>query len=242
MQTFDMSGMSGIANTTLTNMTLDTKGILVTNSSLSSSYSVPCKLFYFNVPTVTNGIITQTPLDYGSFNCTGVSPGLVTITNIPLNSSQITTIQTNLHNGKTTQSFMIFPLFNSTMRTNLDNNNYQYGIEKHQIQFYFKGDGFDCAIISGSGLCNFLNNPWEANATAYGKSTFGDWFYVIVFFPFPMVVYLITRNGLYAGFVGLGIMLVIETINRTVFEIALTMLAIAGGFTLYEVIRKRLFE
>jgi len=242
MRNIDVSGMSGLANSTSMNMTIDTRGQLITNKLLSSHYNVPCKLFYFNNPTITDGVISQTPQNLASFSCTGTNPGTVQTILIPFNSTVRSTIQSNINSGNTTQAFMIFPLFNATMRSNIDTNNYEYGIEKHLLTFYVKGDGFNCAIIFGSGQCNFLNNPWAANEIAFGKDILGQWFYVVVFFPFPMACYLITRNGVYAGFVGLGIMLVITRIDKVVLEMALTMITIAAAFAFYEVIRKRLFE
>ena len=60
--------------------------------------------------------------------------------------------------------------------------------------------------------------------------------------PLPMSVFLLTRNGTYAGFVCLPIILVIHTLDDVVFEISLTMIAVAVAFSLYEIIRKRISE
>ena len=57
-----------------------------------------------------------------------------------------------------------------------------------------------------------------------------------------MTVYLTTRNGAYAGFVSMGLMITFTQIDRIVFEVSLTMILISAGFLLYEVIRKRLFQ
>lgn len=237
-----MSGMTSISNSTIMNMTIDTRGDLVQSRTLSNHYSVNCQLLYFNNTSVVNGVITQTPQVFNSTSCTDSPPGSRVEHVVTFSNAQMSEIQSSLNSGQTNQMFMLLPNFNSTMRTNLDSSGYQFAIEKQGLSYYINGNGFNCELIQGSGFCNFLNKPWVANEIAFGKDIFGPWFYVIVFFPFPMVVYLITRNGVYAGFMGLAIMLVINTISPMIFEIALTMVAIAAAFAFYEVIRKRLLE
>ena len=101
--------------------------------------------------------------------------------------------------------------------------------------------GSDCIYIQASRYCGFFESPWNAMKKILGEDYIGDWFYILIWFPIPMVVYLTTRNGTYAGFVGMGIMISIQTIDQTVFEISLSMIAISAGFLFYEILRKRLF-
>ena len=104
------------------------------------------------------------------------------------------------------------------------------------------GTGFDCFTIPSSDFCNFLEQPWGAIQIVMGKEIIGDWFYVLVFFPLPISIFLLTRNGAFAGFVCLPLILVINTIDTVVFEVSLTLIAIASGFGFYELIRKRIFD
>lgn len=242
METVDMSGMTNISNATVMNMTIDTRGSVISHQILSNHYSVNCDLLYFNNTSIVNGIITQTPQVFNSTSCTDSPTGARVEHVITFTPSQVSEVEASLNAGNNNQMFMLLPHFNATMQSSLDSSGYEFGIEKQGLAYYINGNGFNCELIQGSGFCNFLNKPWAANEIAFGKEIFGPWFYVIVFFPFPMVVYLITRNGVYAGFMGLAIMLVINTISPMIFEISLTMIAIAAAFAFYEVIRKRLLE
>lgn len=243
MLNYDLSDLTSIENTTAVNVTEHTRGVLITDPDLSQSYNdpIPCSLFYFDNPGFNEDVISKEPTVIGSFSCTdgGI---LVQEIQIPFSAGQITTFQNNLQGGNETIALMVFPTYNATMRSSLDSNNYEYGIERHESDLTIEGDGFSCVIIQASGYCNILNDWWGAVSLALGKDWIGDWFYVIVFFPFPMATFLITRNGTYAGFIGLGIMLTIQTIDRTIFEIALSMILISAGFGFYEIVRKKLVE
>jgi hypothetical protein len=239
---YDVTGLGAISNATSVNIIINSKGSLITDTTKSNSYNVPCKLYYFNNPDLTSGAIIQVPQNYGSFSCTGNSTNPTKSNTVSLSPTQITAFQNSIKAGNYTFSVMVFPTLNATMQTNLNTNHYEYGIQKFQNSLYVNGDGFNCAIIAGSGMCNFLDKPWTAIAIAYGQEWIGPWFFVLVFFPFPMATYLITRNGTYAGFVGLGIMLAIQSISPTIFEIALTMILISASFGFYEVIKRRLLS
>ena len=100
----------------------------------------------------------------------------------------------------------------------------------------------ECVVIRASNWCNFYNDPWGAVKQTLGASYLGEWFYVLVFLPIPMSVFLITRNGAYAGFVCLPIILTVTTLDKVVIETALSLILIAAGFGFYEIIKKRLHE
>ena len=243
MFTFDFSKIHAIENATNITYLMDTNGVTITNRTTSNQYQVTCDLLFFGDISGESSAIIQTPINMTSFSCSG-NPPLAQVQEISYNFTQahIDLITDNIQAQNYTLSFMVFPHFNNTMRSSLDTNNYEYGIEKHKNDFSITGDGFLCAVIRESNFCNLFNEPWQAVGKALGSDIIGDWFYVIVFFPIPMCVFLATRTGLYAGFVGLGIMLVIETIDQTVFEISLSMIAICAGFGFYDIIRKRLFD
>lgn len=223
------------------NVKLDTKSMLLSDLSLSNQYVTPCNLFVFGNPTISSGVISQSPDDYGSFNCSNGTNAIIQTT-IPFNSTETTALFDQITAGNTSFSIMVFPTFNSTMRSGLDASSYKYAIGNYQNQLHIVGDGFYCMWIRESNMCNLYYEPWEAVKDALGQQYIGDWFYVLMFFPIPMAVFLSTRNGAYAGFTSLSIMLVIETIDPVVFEIALSMVLISAGFGFYEVIRKRIFE
>jgi len=215
--------------------------MLLSDDTLSNNYIVPCDLFVFGSPTVTNGIISQTPTDYNDFSCTGNSTDATQFITIPYTAGQITTLENHI-GANDTYSIMVFPNFNATMRSDLDAGGHRYAVGNFKNDLNILGDGFYCMFIQASGMCNFYYEPWEAVKDVMGEDYIGDWFYVMIFFPLPMAVMLTTRNGAYAGFTGLGIMLVIQTIDQTIFEIALSMILISAGFGFYEVIRKRIHE
>jgi len=137
---------------------------------------------------------------------------------------------------------MLFPELNATMRSFLDSSNNDYALGKLDNSLIIVGEGFNCITIEASNWCDMYNDPWGAIKKALGEDYIGDWFYVFVFFPLPFMVFLVSRNGTYAGFVCLPILLFINTIDDVVFDISLALLALAGAFGFYEMIRKRLVE
>lgn len=115
-------------------------------------------------------------------------------------------------------------------------------IERGTTKIKLEVEGTNCMLVTASRQCGFFTEPWEALKTVLLADYIGQWFYVIIFLPIPMVIYLQTRNGAYAGFASLGLMLALhELVEQLVFETALSMIAIAAGFLFYEVLRKRLF-
>lgn len=236
---FDVSGLNAISNSTAMNFTIDSRGSIIDNRTLSSSYNTNCKILHFQHPDLLAGALITTPDVYkSSFACTN---GLATVNTVyTFDSSQIGNFENEEINGHYNFALMVFPQYNASMLSNLSTNSLTFGLERLQSSFYTNGEGFTCAIIPGSGLCDFEQKPWKAIAVAFGADYIGDWFTVIVFLPFPFVAYLVTRNGTYAGFVGLGIMGAIEAINPLVFQIALTMILISASFGFYEVLKKRL--
>lgn len=240
LSTFDLSDLSNIENTTSVSLHIDSRSMLLSDDSLSSQYDVQCSLFYFG-EFVDGNVINHTPQNYNSFSCTGDSGKVQEIT-VPFTADQTSHLQSQIASGNYFFRLMIFPNFEGTALNSIATNNYQYAIGKYSQQLSITGDGFNCVVIEASNWCNFYNDPWGAIKQALGADYFGEWFYVLVFLPIPMSVFLITRNGAYAGFVCLPIMLTITTIEKVVFEIALSMILIAGGFGFYEIIRKRLHE
>lgn len=240
--TYNLVDIKRIENITSVSVLIDSKSMVLTNSSDSNRYTVGCDLLFFGDPTITNGVISQTPVNYNSFSCTGNSSSKIQEITIPYDAGQITTFETDIQSKNFTYSLMVFPDFNATMRTDLSSNGYTYAIGKFANKLDVTGDGFNCAVISASNWCNFYNAPWVSVKKALGEDYIGDWFYVLVFMPIPMSVFLLTRNGAYAGFVSLPIMLVITTIDQVIIEVSLSMLFIAGGFGFYEILRKRIFE
>lgn len=237
---YDVSGLTTISNTTALDFTVDSRSFIIDHPTLSNGYLPTCELYHFNHPDLLAGAIIQIPDVYkSSFICVNANSTAHEQV-IILNSTEINNFQSNILGGNTTFSLMVFPQFNATMLSSISSNHFQYGLEKFDNALYVNGNGFNCAIIPGSGMCDFQNHPWTAIGIAFGSEWIGPWFYVIVFFPFPMATYLITRNGTYAGFLGLGIMLAIQTINPMIFQIALTMIFICASFGFYEVIKRRL--
>ena len=240
--TYNLVDIKNIENITSVSVLIDSKSMLLEDDDLSDQYTVNCELLFFGDPTITNGIISQTPTIYNSFSCTGTNSTTIQEITIPYSAGQITTFETDIQAGNFTYSLMVFPDFDATMRTGLVTNGYTYAIGKFANELDVTGDGFNCAVISASNWCNFYDAPWEGVKKALGEDYIGDWFYVLVFMPLPMSVFLLTRNGTYAGFISLPIILVIHTIDQVIFEVSLTMIALAFGFTLYEIIRKKLVE
>ena len=241
LHTYDFQDLSNLYNTTSINYHADTKSMIVNSLDTVDTNSIDCELYYFeNVDTSSDISITPT-LIASSYDCTGNS-GNVIQSIIPFSTANNATLTTEIQNGNYSQSFMLFPSLNSTMRSYLDSNNLDYGIGKFDNSIMISGSGFNCITIESSNWCDMFNNPWGALKKALGEDYIGDWFYVFVFFPIPMMVFLVSRNGTYAGFVSLPIILAINTIDPIIFEISLSMLALAGAFGFYELLRKRLVE
>ena len=101
----------------------------------------------------------------------------------------------------------------------------------------------NCMWVASSRMCGFADNPWEAVKTVLLADQMGQWFYVMILLPIPMTIYLTTRNGAYAGFASMGLILLFNELEQDplIVEVALTMILIASGFLFYEVLRKRLF-
>lgn len=240
--TYDLQDISNIENTTSVSVLIDSKSMLLEDDNLSNQYTFECQLFYFGDPTIINGIITQIPDVYNSFSCTGNGSSLIQEIAIPYTIEQITTFEDNIQNRNYVYSLMVFSNFNATMLDGLESNGYTFALGKYAKELSVTGDGFNCAVIAVSNWCNFYNTPWESVKKALGEDYIGDWFYVLVFMPLPMAVFLLTRNGAYAGFISLPIMLTIVTIDKVVIEVALTMITVAAALSFYEIIRKRISE
>lgn len=227
---------------TSVNFNVDAQSQVLSDSTQSASYQPVCDLLYFGDPTVSGGVISLTPSVFQSdFNC--VSGTQTTSLTIPLNSSEITIVSSHITGQNNTIAFMVFPNFNATLRGDMDSNNWEYGVANFLNQFNLEADGgFYCMFVKASGMCNIFYEPWEAVKDVLGEDYVGDWFYVMIFLPLPMSIFLTTRSGLYAGFSSLSMMLVIQTIDTTIFEVSLSMILIAAGFGFYEVLRKRLVQ
>lgn len=238
--TFDFSDLANVENVTSITYYVDSRGLALDNFSANADYQLNCKLLYFaNEDTTAD--ISLSPTVINSFDCTGTAGEVQEIT-IPYSAGQNTTLTTAIQAGQFLQSFMIWGDYNSTLRTALDNNGDTFATGKFKNEIEINGDGFNCITIEASNWCNFWNEPWNAVKKALGEDYIGDWFYVFVFLPFPFTVFLLTRNGAYAGFVCLPIIYVITTIDQVVFEIALSMIIIASAFGFYEMLRKKIHE
>ena len=238
LSTFDLREIQNIENVTSVSLSIDSKPSLLFGGSNPSQYDTQCNLFYFSDYTDGNAIY-HTPQNYNSFSCTGNS-GIQEI-KIPFTLSQITSFENQIANGNYFFDIMIFPNFGNNLNQIIQNNHH-YTIGKYSQELSIAGDGFDCTVIAASNWCNLFNDPWGGVKKALGADYFGEWFYVLVFLPLPMSVFLITRNGAYAGFVCLPLILVITTIEQRVIEISLSMILIAAAFGFYEILRKRLHE
>jgi hypothetical protein len=236
---YNMVPLADMVNATEILFRADTKGRHVTNPSLSTNYNVTCNLFYFEDLETLSNSISETPTKVDDFNCAVASDTSVQTNTINFTSTIVNHIQSRITNNNTqTIYFMVIPNYTAGFVSGLSSAS--FGIEKYIDRLTITGDNFDCTIIFESNMCGWLEDPWAAVRKMLGEDYIGEWFYVLIWFPFPMVAFLATRNGTYAGFLGLGIMLVIQTISKTVFEIALTMVIISAGFTFYEAFRKRL--
>jgi len=240
MLTFNLDDLANIENVTAITYYVDSRALVPNNNTANDQYQVNCKLLYFADESLTS-TISLSPDIINSFDCTGTA-GQVQEIIIPYSSAQNTTLTNAIQAGEFQQSFMIWGDFNSTVRTSLDSNDDLFGVGKFRNELSITGDGFNCVTIQSSNWCNFYNEPWEAVKKALGEDYIGQWFYVFIFFPFPISVFLITRNGAYAGFVCLPIILIINTIDQVVYEISLSMIFIASAFGFYEMIRKKIHE
>lgn len=241
LHTFDFQDLNLLYNTTSITYYTDTRSMTPNDLSIIDFNAINCELYYFeNVDTTAD--ISKTPTLIGSsFDCTE-NNGQVIEATIPFSVANNSTLQSHIQAGNYTQSFVLFPTLNATMRAFLDSTNNDYAIGKLDNSLILNGEGFNCVTIEASNWCDMFNDPWGAIKKALGEDYIGDWFYVIVFFPLPFMVFLVSRNGTYAGFVCLPIILFINTIDQVVFEISLSLIALAGAFGFYEMLRKRLIE
>lgn len=235
-----MIPMADMENATSILERLDTKVRHVTDPTLSTSYNMTCNLFYFKNLESLPDSIAETPVKIGSYQCGVANNSTQQSNTLSFPSNNVTNVQTRVTNGTETIYIMTIPNYTAGFVAGLGGDS--FGIERFLDRMTITGDGFDCTVIYESNMCGWLDNPWPAVRKMLGQDYIGDWFYVIIWFPFPMVVYLSTRNGVYAGFLGLGIMLVINQINTIVYQIALSMVAICAGFVFYEAVRKRLMN
>ena len=242
LHTFNFEDLVNLENTTSITYSLDTKSMVVNNQTLNDQYQVNCRLFYFgHVDAGSNLIVTPSIFTNSTFDCTG-SEGEVQQLRISFSPSQNSTLTSAIQAGEFSQSFMLFPNFTSSLRTDWDSNGTLYAVGKYSNQISIIGDGFNCVTIEASNMCNIINEPWEAIKKALGEDYIGEWFYVMVFFPLPFAVFLITRNGAYAGFVCLPILLTINTVLQEVKEMSWSLILIASAFGFYEIVRKKIHE
>jgi len=96
-----------------------------------------------------------------------------------------------------------------------------------------------CFATTNSSMCGFIDNPWNAIKHVFFVDYLGDWFVAIMFFPIIIVMYLLTKNGTYAGLIGLFIVAGTNQAQTLAVEVGITLVAISTGFLFYEVIRKR---
>lgn len=241
VHTYNFEDLVNIDNVTSVTYYTDTRAMIPTDLDLSDPNQINCELYYLGTVDTSANISLSPTLIGSAFDCTENNAQVIEAT-IPFNTAQNATLTTAIQAGNYSQSFVLFPTLNATMRAYLDSNDYDYSIGKYQNSIIINGDGFSCITIEASGWCNMFDDPWGAIKKALGEDYIGSWFYVFVFFPIPFMVFLASRNGTYAGFVCLPILLFINTIDQVVFEISLSLMAIAGMFGVYEMLRKRLVE
>ena len=99
-----------------------------------------------------------------------------------------------------------------------------------------------CFATQESQMCGFISNPWDAIKHALFVDYLGDWFVAVVYFPIISLVFILTRNFTYTGFVGMFIVIGTDQAESLPFEISITLIAISAGLAFYEVIRKRVME
>ena len=241
VHTFDFQDLSALTNTTSITYYTDTRSMNPQDLTVIDSNDIQCELYYLGNPD-TSADISVTPTLIGSaFGCSETT-GQVIEAIIPFSAGNNATLQTQIQGGNYTQSFILFPQLNATMRTFLDTENNDYALGKLDNSITIVGLGFNCITIESSNWCNMYEDPWGAIKKALGEDYVGDWFHVFVFFPIPFMVFLTSRNGTYAGFVCLPILLFINTIDQVIFDISLSFIALAGAFAFYDLLRKRLIE
>ena len=64
-----------------------------------------------------------------------------------------------------------------------------------------------CFATQESQMCGFISNPWDAIKHALFVDYLGDWFVAVVYFPIISLVFILTRNFTYTGFVGMFIVI-----------------------------------
>ena len=104
------------------------------------------------------------------------------------------------------------------------------------------GETVPCFATNESQMCGFISNPWNAIKHALFVDYLGDWFVAVVYFPIISLVFILSRNFTYTGFIGMFIIIGTDQAESLPFEISITLIAISAGLAFYEVIRKRIME
>ena len=240
---YDFTDILNLSNATDLTYHIDTKSTIVNDLAIRETTQVSCVLMVLEVhPSDPAHVPSFTGMTSDPFVCAD-STGDVLSSSLALSPDQIAFFESKITpEGANKMAFIIFPLIDSNFLDRITPLKYNYALANHENSFQITGDGFSCITIEASNWCNFFHDPWGGIRKALGEDYIGDWFYVLVFFPIPMMVFLTSRNGTYAGFVSLPIILFINTIDQVVFEISLSMLALAGSFGFYELLRKRLVD
>lgn len=119
----------------------------------------------------------------------------------------------------------------------------QESFANHSNQtFTINNSTVPCFATPESNMCGFFSEPWNAIKHALFIDYLGDWFVAIVYFPIIAVIFVITKNGTYTGLGGLFVVATTNIGDTLPIEIALSLVAMSGGFGFYEVIRKRVME
>lgn len=241
LHTFDFSDLADLENVTSINYYVDTKSIVVNDLNEIDPNTIACQLYYLGYVDSSDDISTTPTAIASSFDC-AEPEGNVISSIIPFNAANNNTVTTAIQAGNFSQSFILFPVRNATLLSNLTASDHDLAIGKFKNALAITGDGFNCVTIELSNWCNFQEEPWVAVKKALGADYVGDWFYVFAFLPLPFTVFLISRNGAYAGFVCLPIILFINTIDHVIYQISLSLITLAAAFGFYELIRKKLVE
>ena len=104
------------------------------------------------------------------------------------------------------------------------------------------GESVPCFATNESQMCGFISNPWNAIKHALFVDYLGDWFVAVVYFPIISLVFILSRNATYTGFIGFFIVIGTDQAESLPFEISITLIAISAGLAFFEVIRKRVVE
>ena len=110
------------------------------------------------------------------------------------------------------------------------------------ITYTIDGKEVPCFATRESQMCGFISNPWDAIKHALFVDYLGDWFVAVVYFPIISLVFILTRNFTYTGFIGMFIVIGTNQAESLPFEISITLIAISAGLAFFEVIRKRVME